>query len=63
MPPKWSESDTEIVLTSFEKVAITNDWPRNQYLAIIKTQISPKALEIFNEFPTDITSEEAKKKL
>ena len=60
---KWTESDTETFLTSFEKLAFTNDWPRDEYLAIIQTQMSPKALKIINEFPTDITYEEAEEKL
>ena len=57
------ESDVEIFLTGFEKLAITNDWPRDKYTVIIQTQMSPKTLKIFNEFPTYITYEEAKEKL
>ena len=53
MLPKWTASDIDTFLTSFEKLAITNNWPRDKYLAIIQTQMSPKALKIFNEFPTE----------
>ena len=63
MLPKWIESDIENFLTSFEKLATTNEWPQDKYLAIIQTQMSPKALKIFNEFSTDITYEKAKEKL
>ena len=63
MLPKWTESDIETFLTSFEKLAIANDWPRDKYLAVIQTQMSPKASKIFNEFPTNIMYEEAKEKL
>ena len=55
MLSKWIESDIETFLTSFDKLATTNQLPRNKYLAIIQTQMSTKALKIFNEFPTDIT--------
>ena len=48
MLPKWIESDIETFLKSFEKLATTNEWPRDKYLAIIKTQMAPKALKIFN---------------
>ena len=63
MLPKWFESDIETLLTSFEKLAITDDRPRDKYLAIIQTQMSPKSLKIISEFPTDITYEGANEKL
>ena len=63
MLPKWTESDIETLLTSFEQLGITNYCPRDKYLAIIQTQMSPKALKICNEFRIDITYDEAKEKL
>ena len=36
---KWIESDIETFLTRFEKLATTNEWPRDKYLAIIQTQM------------------------
>ena len=50
---KCNESDIETFPTSFEKLAITNDWPRYKYLAIIQIQMSQNAVKIFNEFPTN----------
>ena len=64
MLPKLIKSDIETFLISLEKRATTNDWPpRDKHLAIIQTQMSRNALQIFNEVPTDITYEEAKEKL
>ena len=58
--PKWMESDVESFLQAFERVAVTNDWPEDKYLAIIQTQFSPKALKVFVELPNDATYEDAK---
>ena len=36
MLPTWIERDIDTFLTSFEKMARTNDWPRDKYLAILQ---------------------------
>ena len=61
MFPKWIESNIETFLTTFEKLATTNDWPRDKYLAIIQTQMSPKALKYLMSFPQTLRMRKQKK--
>ena len=35
---KWIESDVESILQALERLAVTNDWPKDKYLTIIQTQ-------------------------
>ena len=47
--PKFSESDVETFLISFEKVAELNNFPPDKYAAILQAHLTGKALKVFTQ--------------
>ena len=47
--PKFSESDAETFLISFEKVTELNNFPPDKYAAILQAHLNGKALKVFTE--------------
>ena len=48
--PKFSESDVETFLLSFEKVAELNKFPPDKYAAILQAHLTGKALKVLPSF-------------
>ena len=46
LPKLASEQEIETYLITFEKIAIVNKWPANQWSAILQTQLRGKALKV-----------------
>ena len=61
--PKWNEFDIDTFLRSFERLAETNDWPEEKFLAIIQPHFSTKAQKEFLNLAADITYNDAKEQL
>ena len=51
--PKFSESDVETFLLSFEKVAELNNFPPEKYAAILQAHLTGKALKVFTELSVE----------
>jgi len=51
--PKFSESDVETFLISFEKVAELNIFPPDTYAAILQAHLTGKALKVFTELSVE----------
>jgi len=51
--PKFSESDVETFLISFEKVAELNNFPPDKYAAILQAHLTGKALKVFTELSVE----------
>jgi len=51
--PKFSESDVETFLISFEKVAELNNFPPDKYAAISQAHLTGKALKVFTELSVE----------
>jgi len=51
--PKFSESDIETFLISFEKVAELNNFPPDKYAAILQAHLTGKALKVFTELSVE----------
>ena len=45
--PKFSESDVETFLLSFDNVAELNNFPPEEYAAILQAHLTGKALKVF----------------
>ena len=51
--PKFSESDVETSLISFEKVAELNNFPVDKYAALLQAHLTEKALKVFTELSVE----------
>ena len=51
--PKFSESDVETFLLSFDKVAELNNFPPDKYAAILQAHLTRKALKVFTELSVE----------
>ena len=51
--PKFSESDVETFLLSFEKVAELNSFPPEKHAAILQAHLTGKALKVFTELSVE----------
>jgi len=51
--PKFSESDVETFLISFEKVAELNNFPPDKYAAVLQAHLTGKALKVFTELSVE----------
>lgn len=51
LPKLASEQEIETYLITFEKIATINKWPKEQWSAVLQTQLRGKALKVFAEMP------------
>ena len=51
--PKFSETDVETFLLSFEKVAELKNFPPEKYAAILQAHLTGKALKVFTELSVE----------
>jgi hypothetical protein len=49
LPKLVSEQETETFLITFEKIANLNKWPKENWAAVLQTQIKGKGLKVFSE--------------
>lgn len=54
LPKLTNEQEIETYLTTFEKIAIINNWPKEHWAAVLQTQLRGKGLKVFAEMsPAD----------
>jgi len=51
LPKLINEQDIETFIITFEKIATVNKFPKDQWSAILQTQLKGKALKVFSEMP------------
>lgn len=49
LPKLVSEQETETFLITFEKIANLNKWPKENWAAVLQTQLKGKGLKVFSE--------------
>ena len=49
MPKLVSETEIDVYLLTFEKIALLNNWPREHWPALLQTQLRGKGLKVFSE--------------
>jgi hypothetical protein len=49
MPKLVNESEIDCYLVTFEKIAVLNNWPKDQWSALLQTQLRGKGLKVFSE--------------
>ena len=54
--PKFNERDIDSFLLTFERIASLNNWPKNQYSAVLQALLTGKAQKVF----TELTAEQCK---
>ena len=54
LPKLGSDSELEVYLITFKKIATLNNWPKEHWSAVLQTQLKGKALRIFAELPDDV---------
>ncbi|XP_069193677.1 myosin-6-like [Procambarus clarkii] len=51
--PKFNEEDPEIFFLHFKKLAVSMNWPVDQWVAIMQGQFKGKAQEVFESIPAE----------
>ena len=50
--PRWDKSvDVDVYLQAFERSAFTSGWPRDKWPVLLRTQLTDRALQVYNEIP------------
>ncbi|XP_069169545.1 uncharacterized protein [Procambarus clarkii] len=49
--PKFNEEDPEVFFAHFYKIAISMNWPRDQWVAIMQSQFKGRSQEVFTSLP------------
>ena len=57
LPKLGSDSELEVYLITFKKIATLNNWPKEHWSAVLQTQLKGKALRIFAELPDNVVQD------
>ena len=53
MPKLLNETEVDIYLVTFEKLAELHNWPKQHWPAMLQSQLRGKGLKVFSELTTD----------
>ncbi|XP_069164228.1 calponin homology domain-containing protein DDB_G0272472-like [Procambarus clarkii] len=51
--PKFNEEDPEVFFSHFSKIAVSMNWPMDQWVAIMQSQLKGRSQEVFASLPDE----------